>query len=642
VGGVISVMNIRNAAIALGTFFVLAAQVVSAAEMRAPSARALEDYLEGIAITEMEKQVDQPPFRIMYKTAAGGGASHSTTNVQVQGVDEPDFVKNDGGYIYKTVDEAVSIIDAVPVRDMKEVARYRTDGHAHALFLSGKTLVVFSSPQTPPPGMERPQSSRPWGWGGPMVKMAMWGPVGSQTPIVKVTLLDVTQPSRPRVTREMFIEGNFVDARLVGTEMHVVTSAQPAGPELKFWTDWSTQPTAADLSALKAENRRRIRAASLDDWMPRQWDKANARSPEPLLTPGKVWRPAVAEGRNILSVSTVDIARRGRLMTAAMVGESGEIYASKSALYVACYRWRYWSESQIGGEPGDTSEIHKFLIGGGYSPWYAGTGEVEGRVLNQFAMDEYNGSLRVATTTEATGASGRPQLNHLFVLRPLAWWSTKLYKIGEIRDIAPNERIYSTRFMGERAFVVTFRQVDPLFAIDMRNLKVKGELKVDGFSTYLHPLGTTHLLAVGNAADPATGQFKGLDLSLFDVSDLSNPKLAHRKTIPGAWSSSLYEHKAFTFFESNGTLAIPLNDWQNGFSGLEVYNVSRASGFTSRGKIDHADLAKQLGWTWGPDVSRSLIIGTSIYSVSDVGVKANKTMDPRTEYSSVLLGNAVP
>jgi uncharacterized secreted protein with C-terminal beta-propeller domain len=643
-------MNVRSAAIALGTFFVLA-QAAVAAELRAPSTRAqLEDYLETIAISEMEKLVDRPPVRIYYSTAGGGGGtaapSHSTTNVQVQGVDEPDFVKNDGGYIFKTVGEAVSIIDAVPASQMSEIARYKTEGYANALFLSGKTLVVFSSPTTPPPGMERPNSGRPGGWwGGPRAMMGIWGgPTGGYNPIVKVTLLDLTRPSQPVVKRELYIEGSFVDARLVGNEMHVITSAQPSGPELR-WYDWSTgtQPTTANLDAIKAENRRRIRAATLDDYLPRQLDKANARRPEPLLAVGHVYRPAVAEGRNVLSVSTLDISTRyGRLKSTAMIGESGEIYASKDALYVACYRWRYWTESGIGQEPGDVSEIHKFHVGDGSAPIYIGTGEVEGRVLNQFAMDEWNGSLRVATTTEATGAAGRPQLNHVFVLRPLAWWSTRLYKIGEIRDIAPNERIYSTRFLGERAFIVTFRQVDPLFAVDMRRLQVKGELKVDGFSTYLHPVGTTHLLAVGNAVDPATNRITGIDLSLFDVRDLAAPKLAHRATIPGAWSSSLYEHKAFTFFESNGTLAIPLNDWQNGFSGLEVYNVSLTTGFRSRGKVNHADLAQRLGWTWAPEVSRSIIIGSAIYSVSEVGVKANRTLDPRTEYSSVLLQQTTP
>jgi uncharacterized secreted protein with C-terminal beta-propeller domain len=631
----------RSLAVALGTSLVLA-QAASAGELKAPrSAADLESYLESIAIAEMEKRIDQPPIRIMYSAAnnkSAGSGGYTTTNVQVQGVDEPDFVKNDAGYIFKTVGESVAIVDAVPATNMREVARVKTEGYAHSMFLNGTTLIVFSTPPTPPPGMERPNSGGWYGWGGPMVKMAIWpGPGGGgSTPIVKTTFFDVSNPSRPVQKREIFIEGSFVDARMVSNDVHLVTSANPPGPELKWWTDWSTQPTRADLDALKAENRRRIRAATLNDWLPRELDRATMRQPGRAVSSTNVYVPTEKEGRNILTISTFNIRSSGRPQAVAVVGESGTIYASKNSLYVASYRWRYWTESGIGSQPGDISEIHKFSVGTG-RPSYAGTGEVEGRVLNQFAMDEWNGSLRVATTTEATASTGSPQLNHVFVLRPLAWWSKKLYKIGEIRDIAPNERIYSTRFMGERAYVVTFRQVDPLFAIDMRRLQVKGELKVDGFSTYLHPIGTTHLLAVGNAADPVTGQVKGLDVSLFDVRDLSNPKLAARHTIPGAWSSSLYEHKAFTFFEPTGTLAIPLSDWQNGFAGLEIYDVDLTGGISSRGKINHADLALQAGWTWAPEVSRSVIIGNAVYSVSDVGVKANRTLNPSVEYASVKL-----
>jgi uncharacterized secreted protein with C-terminal beta-propeller domain len=333
-------------------------------------------------------------------------------------------------------------------------------------------------------------------------------------------------------------------------------------------------------------------------------------------------------------VTTLDLASASTPQHGTIVAEAGELYGSATSMYVACYRWRYWSDTGVGQEPGDATEIHQLRVGISGGPTYYGTGTVEGNVLNQFAMDEWNGVLRVATTTQATPT--RPSANHVFALRRFSFLGRRLWNIGSIRDMAPGERIFSTRFMGERGFVVTFRQIDPLFAIDMRRLEVKGELKVEGVSTYLHPMGTDHLLAVGNAAD-ANGRITGLDISVFDVKDLANPKLAHRRTLAGAYSSSLYEHKAFNFFAPAGVLAIPVSDWQNGFAGLEVYDVSTSAGISLRGRVDHGGMARQLGWGGPPECSRSAIIGSALYSISDVGIKSSRLARPSSDYKELPL-----
>ncbi len=635
------------------------ASSAAAGELRELSTNsAIETYIESVAISEMEKQVEQQPFfRKFLATAAapgggGAGAGHSTTNNQVAGVDEPDFVKTDGEYIYRVVGEYLVILDAIPARSMREVGRIKVDGYANAIFLNGTTVMVFSTPPAPA-SMERPNTGTgPWGGynpGGPVLMKAMFWPGPQGTPVVKCTSINVRRPAAPRVSREYYLEGSFVDARMVGTQVHMVTSSRTPGPELVWWQDWSVQPTTQDLDRLKTENRRRIRAATLSDWLPRQLDPTLQSRPSLAPRSGKTFKPEFVEGRNILTISTMDLASPYTMpQHCAAIAESGEVFASASALYVACYRYRYWSELEVGGQPGDVSDLHRFRIGGTSGPAFDASGQVEGRILNQFSMDEYNGTLRVATTTEqvwdpVTGAVVTPQKNHVFALRRLTWWGRRLYTIGSIRDLAPTERIYACRFMGDRGYVVTFRQVDPLFAIDMKTMTVKGDVKVDGFSTYLHPLGPNHLLAVGNAAD-ANGVVTGLDVTIFDVSNLTTPRLVHRRTLAGAYSQSLYEHKAFTYYEANGvgTLAIPMNQWQGPtpFSGLEVYDISLSRGINLRGRVDHADLAQQAGWgmgTTGPDCSRSIVIGWTIYSVSDVGIKANRLLNPATEYSSVLL-----
>ncbi len=632
----------------------------------------IEKYIEDAAIREMELMVDgwayqYPPGGgggpVIMRTAgpavmaasapgaggAGGGSSapaFSTTNNQVGGVDEPDFVKNDGEFIYKLVNQSLVIVDAWPADQIQEVGRATVEGWPSHIFLRGDRVIVISM-APPPVGMERPDVTPPY----PvyMSRMACIAPCdpnfggcgGSYVPpVVKLTVYDVSQRSAPAVIRETYFEGGYVDARLAGGKLHVVTTAKPPGPVLKYWQDWSIQPTQADLDAIKAENRVTIEAATLAEWLPREFDRATAQTPSLALGATSTFKPEVAEGRNILTLTTMDLDVTVSPANVGIVAETGEIYATASSLYVASHLWDYWWSYGVGTEPPDASMIHKFALGSDAGPQYVGTGQVDGRVLNQFAMDEWNGFVRVATTTEATATNGNPRLNHLFIMGQIETGVKKLTTVGSIRDLAPNERIYATRFVGERGFIVTFRQVDPLFALDLKdplNPRVMGELKCDGFSTYLHPVGTDHLLAIGNAADPVSGMVTGLELTVFNVSDMANPALDWRTTLAGAYSQSLYEHKAFNYFEPQTTLAIPLSDWQSGFSGLEVYDVTVVTGFNLRGRVDHGDLAAQLGWGWQPEVSRSIIIGNAIYSVSDVGIKANEVQNPTTELGAVVI-----
>ncbi|MBI4612528.1 MAG: beta-propeller domain-containing protein [Planctomycetes bacterium] len=640
-------MRFKNFYLAAGAFAaLLAALPASAQELVASRTSAeLEAYIESIAIQEMERSLDgwgyRPPWRggpvmMTARAAEGASSSYTTTNVQVAGVDEPDFVKNDARYVHKLVGESLVVADTYPAHKMRELSRTKIEGWPFSLFLFDGVAVVFST-APPPKGMERPM---PGGSGGPEPMIAMRRPwIRPVTPIVKMTTLDLSDRSNPRVARETYIEGDFVNARRVGTEIELVTSARPPGPELAYWTDWSREPTKADIEALKVENRRRIRAATLADWLPRRLDRATQTAPSLAHGASTTYRPvARGGGRNVVTLTALDVASIAAPKHVGILSERGEVYASTTSLYLAVYRWDYWWSYSVGTKPADVSDIHKFSIGGW--PRYAGSGQVEGRVLNQFSMDEWEGDLRVATTTEASEQEGRQRANHVFVLCHARPWTRRLEVVGEIRDLAPGERIYSCRFLGERGFVVTFRQVDPLFAIDMRRLEVKGELKIDGFSTYMHPMGENgeYLLTVGNAADPQTGQVTGLLLSIFDVHDLANPARIHYRTIKGAYSQALYEHKAFTFYPPQNALVIPLNDWQNGFSGIEVYDATVASGFRLRGRVDHGDLARQLGWTWGPDVSRTAIVRNSVLlSFSDVGIKANRLSRPKYEYGSLLL-----
>lgn len=632
---------------------------------RFPSGGALETYIEDVAIAEMKANVSGWAYRYPTildasgptfmpapgmaapsggRTGGGGSAAFSTTNVQVPGVDEPDFVKNDGGHFYDLVADSLVIVDAVPADRMQVAGKAAIEGTPLSLLLHGDTAVVFSIAPAPA-GMERPA---PGGVPYPIYAtpdVAMIAPClpgggcgGYVTPVVKLTVFDVSQRSAPAARREVYIEGSYVAARLAGGKLHLVTSARPPGPELEYWTNASVPPTQADIDALIAENERRIRAATLEDWTPRVLDRAagaTGATPRLALAADRCFKPAIVDGRTILAVSTFDLDAGGAPACAGIVAEAGEVYASASSLYVASYAWDYWWSFGVGSEPTDETRVHAFAIGGPTGPEYVGSGRVPGRVLDQFAMDEHAGYLRVATTTEASFQSGAPRRNHLFVLD-----AKSLETVGSIRDLAPDERIFSTRFLGEKGYIVTFEQIDPLFALDLadpRRPRVMGELKVEGVSTYLHPVGADHLLAIGNAIQ--NNRVVGLDLSVFDVSDLASPVLAHRRTLAGAYSQAQHEHKAFGYYEATRTLAVPLSDWQSSppFAGVEVYDVSLASGFTLRGKIDHTDLATRLGWSYAPEVVRTAVIGGVLYSISNAGIKANDILDPATEHGGVVV-----
>ncbi|MDI6721862.1 MAG: beta-propeller domain-containing protein, partial [Candidatus Aenigmarchaeota archaeon] len=265
--------------------------------------------------------------------------------------------------------------------------------------------------------------------------------------------------------------------------------------------------------------------------------------------------------------------------------------------------------------------IHKISVSGNRIE-YKATGAVPGRVLNQFSMDEHEGNFRIATTT----SSGQ-SLNHVYVM------DQDLKVVGKIEDLAMTERIYSARFMGDKAYLVTFHRTDPLFVIDLSDSakpRVAGELKIPGFSEYLHPFDETHLIGLGREADENGRQTGQIKLSIFDVTDISNPKEMHKYLIGDnyAYSEALNDHKAFLFSKGKNLLAIPVSasSMENGkhVEGAYVFGITLENGFDLKGVIDH-NLNKEEKYI--SPVKRSLYIEDVLYTISDRMVKANKLGD---------------
>jgi len=297
------------------------------------------------------------------------------------------------------------------------------------------------------------------------------------------------------------------------------------------------------------------------------------------------------------------------------MGAGGNIYSSTSGLYLASERYGESNE-----QPGVYTSLLRFRISDTMLQCEA-SGRVEGTILNQFSMDEFDKHFRIVTTAW----SAQKRTNDLYV------FDSDLKQTGEILDIAPGEDLKSVRFMGKKAYIVTFFQVilmDPLFTVDLSNPKkpkIIGELKIPGFSSYLHPINENLLIGIGEE----DGRVK---LSLFDVSNMAKPKETHKMFLgqAGEWSTTegQYDHKAVMFDKARGLLALPYscyNNRNNIFVGMTVIKVDAKSGFKQLAMITHniptaakrkADHEYQCEYPLDT-VNRSTHIGNAFFTMSD-------------------------
>jgi uncharacterized secreted protein with C-terminal beta-propeller domain len=263
--------------------------------------------------------------------------------------------------------------------------------------------------------------------------------------------------------------------------------------------------------------------------------------------------------------------------------------------------------------------IHKISISEG-SIEYKISGEVPGSVLNQFSMDEYNNYFRIATTS----SYGRETFNNIYTL------DENLNVVGKIENIARTERIFAVRFVGDKAYMITFRRTDPLFVIDLedeRNPKILGELKIPGYSDYLHPYDENHLIGIGKDADEE-GRELGVKVSFFDVSNFSEPKEISKIVIGtrGSYTPVSYDHKAFLFSKSKSLLVIPVSvaetPYNQSWQGVYVFKVD-SSGISEKGKISHTEKP----YDYEYEIRRALYIDDILYTVSNKKIKMNNLDD---------------
>jgi len=341
----------------------------------------------------------------------------------------------------------------------------------------------------------------------------------------------------------------------------------------------------------------------------------------------EVRHPRRFSGLDLLTVLTIDLDKglfnvdRDAIMAGAQT-----VYASPTGLYVASQRYSASLETGRAIPQRSRTDISRFDISRPDLTSFASSGSVAGFVLNQYSMSEFDGALRVASTEEPVWFEGRQDGESESYVSVLAEHGRSLDLLGRAGGLGRGERIYAVRFVGDKGYVVTFRQVDPLYTLDLSKKtdpRVVGELKILGYSAYLHPISDDLLLGVGQDASEQ-GRTLGTQLSLFDVSNPRQPSRKANVSLAGASSSAEFDPHAFLFWKPSSLTVIPLSSYGangNRFSGAVGFKVGTAS-IAEAGRIVHPPEPGPDPYT--PEIGRSLVIGDALYTLSYAGLAANR------------------
>jgi len=577
-------------------------------------------------------------------------SDYSETNIQVQGVDEPDIVKNDGKYIYVSSGNKIIIVDAYPAENMEIISEIEIT-NPRDIFVNQDKLIIFST--------EYKSESKSM-----------------------IFIYDITDKTNPQLEKEIAVDGDYVNARMIGNNIYLIANQyirttnpilpmfevngierQIAVTDIAYFPNYDSNYVFTNIIALDLETGEN----TLETYLTGSSYTIYASKDNIYLTSTKrissqdYFEEAIEE----VFMSILPSNEKSKVKK---IMDSDEPYYKKQQEVSKIIE--DYSNSLKGSEKSNFDKellektqdfeiqlskklektiIHKININN-LDIEYFGNGEVPGRILNQFSMDEYNGNFRIATTTGDTWGNSN-SLNHMYVL------NEDLKIIGSVDDLAKGERIYSTRFMGERAYMVTFRQVDPLFVVDLstpENPKVLGELKVTGFSSYLHPYDENHIIGIGKEATEE-GRTTGVKIALFDVSDPSNPIEKAKYELGHKYSDSiaLYDHKAFLFDKERNLLVLPVSftEVSSNVDTIEVKEEYRQGAYVFtitenhinlNTFIDHKEESDEEGYYYGPyAVQRSLYMDNFLYTISGTMIKAND-LSSFKEISKVYLPYELP
>jgi inhibitor of cysteine peptidase len=607
--------------------------------------RTLGGIAKGFGTTRMEMAVDG-----VSESAAPAANDFSTTNIQVEGVDEADIVKNDGKYIYVVSGNKVVIVNAYPAENMNVLSEIKLESNIQEIFINDDKLIVFG-------GYYGRDSSKSY-------------------------IYDISDKENPELENEIEQEGQYVNSRMIGDYVYIINT--------KYTYSGNSEPPVYTVDGVE----------------------------EKVMASEVYYLPHPDVGYVFTSIAVINVKNGDFDNEVYLTGRTNNVFVSQDNIYLTYTKYvnyeeyskeiaeqvylpllsgKYddkikkvldsndddwqklrkmreiindYSNELTGEEKSEFSKellerledfeikiqkekektiIHKIKVSK-MDIEYKENGVVPGHILNQFSMDEYKGNFRIATTTGSTGRFSSNSLNHLYIL------NEDLEIIGKVEDLAKGESIYSVRFMGKRAYVVTFKKIDPLFVIDVadpKNPEVLGYLKITGYSDYLHPYDENHIIGIGKETiGSESGNFawyQGVKVSLFDVSDVENPIEKAKIEIGdrGTSSDALRNHKAVLFDREKGILVLPITlaeideskyegkeissnaygqqVWQGAF----VLDIS-LEGISERGRITHDNETPEkneygyMNFDYNKQIKRSLYMGDVLYTISNSIVKANE------------------
>jgi len=621
--------------------------------------------------------------------------SFSGTTTQEAGVDEADVVKTDGTNLYLIDNNyagegsVLRIVRASPADQMAVLSETNVDGYGRDLYLHDDKLVAITTgggfyfyplidgiaaqeiDASPPTTGDMDMMAVDTVTSEPVGDIAIMPPFGGgdfvyERPHTLVTVYDIFNPAAPVMLSQTRFDGTQSATRMIDGVLHMVVA--------------NYQSYFYDVMPMMGRPELDVNAVDTATLLP-NYERTNADGSKvsgAVVNWQNLYYPVDEDGFGVVTLVSLDVDNDAAFSAVGVVAEPGLIYASLDALYLTNTNWDWMGNSRT------TTNVYKFAFENrGARP--VATGSVDGRILNQYSMGEYQGNLRVAATIDAVFTCGffdctqtEPAHNSVYVLGQSA---DALNVLGSVQDIAPRETIQSARFIGDRGYVVTYEQTDPLFTLDLSdpaNPRVVGELQVPGFSTFLTPMDENHLLAVGQyVPPPGVGGSWGVQVSIFDVTDFANPTRSANVILggeSGAYSEAVWDPKAFTYFAEGGMVALPLSIYttylfdgsggiavdgvvmdggmmstdpgivdgiavsepaptqiDDGFDGLVVFSASAVGGLTELGRI--STRFEQTPY-WGTSFTRGVFIGDQVYAVSNLGVRqspANAVSSPEHE-----------
>jgi len=564
------------------------------------------------------------------------GPGATGTNVQQAGVDEPDLMKTHGDRVVLVRGDLLYVVDVSGV-EPRELGRLTLpQGSASELLLTPNRALVLGNrwtaawPTEPDggpggsggssgsAGSEDSAADAPVTSDGVAVGSAQ-APVSpddavvtgkasapmimpAEEPTTVLTVVDLTDPAAPVVAATHEVEGGYLSARERDGVARVVLRSTPSLPFLL------PQSANAEAEALR-HNRETIQEATAHDWLPQRIvrdESGQVVETQPMLACADVSHPANPAGLGVLTVLTLDMTAPAPPTSVAVAADGDLVYASSERLYVATTTGGWggpvplaaaepamdmaFSGAGVAAEapaPSTTrTQLHAFDVSSRTTSAYVASGEVEGWLLGRWAMSEYEGMLRVATTRGQPWGGPEQAPGTDAAVSVLEERGDELTVIGSVGGLGKGEQVRGVRWFGDVATVVTFRQTDPLYTVDLSvptAPRVLGELKVPGYSAYLHPLGGGLLLGVGQDADE-TGRVRGAQMATFDLSDLAAPTRVDTSVQPDSWTDVESDSRQFTYLPDVRTAVVPISD-QAG-SALWAVRVEPDGSLSTAGRWD--------------------------------------------------------